>query len=65
MRNSTIATSRTRADRRAPLIDYRPLHEEWGDVASLRRVRAARRRARAAGADPSLVEVTVPPRRVA
>lgn len=65
MRNATIATSRTRAATADHLIDYRPLPTAWGDLASLRQVRAAKARAakaRAAerGLDPSVLEIAAP-----
>ncbi|WP_157975606.1 hypothetical protein [Brachybacterium sp. YJGR34] len=59
MRDATIATSRTRAT--TDLIDYRPLPEEWGDLESLRALRATRTRAGARGLDPSTLELIVAP----
>lgn len=56
MRNATIATSRTRATS-DDLIDYRPLPAAWGDVESLRAVRAAKARAAEHGLDPSTLEI--------
>lgn len=56
MRNATIATSRTRAT--TDPIDYRPLPAVWGDVESLRAVRAAKARAADRGLDPSTLEVS-------
>lgn len=56
MRNATIATSRTRAT--TDLIDYRPLPAAWGDVESLRAVRAAKARAADRGLDTSTLEVS-------
>lgn len=55
MRNATIATSRTRAT--TDLIDYRPLPAAWGDVESLRAVRATKARAADRGLDPSTLEI--------
>ncbi len=55
MKNATIATSRTRASA-DHVIAYRPLPEAWGDVESLRAVRARRARAAAQGLDPSTLE---------
>lgn len=43
MKNSTIATSRTRATS-DPLLIYRPLREEWGDADALRTLRTQRSR---------------------
>lgn len=59
MRTSRIATSRTGTRDQGALITYRPLPESYGDAALLRAVRRARRRAEAAGMDPSLVEADV------
>lgn len=61
MKNSTIATSRTRATE-TPLIDYRPLPAAWGDVEALRAVRAARSHAAQRGEDPSTLQVFLPQR---
>lgn len=60
MRNATIATSRTRAATADHLIDYRPLPTAWGDLASLRQVRAAKARAAERGLDPSVLEIAAP-----
>ncbi|MGY5765183.1 hypothetical protein ACXET9_08280 [Brachybacterium sp. DNPG3] len=64
---SRIATSRTAARRTAAApagraasaapIAYRPLPELWGDVESLRTIRALRAEAAARGIDPSLLEI--------
>lgn len=56
MKNATIATSRTRASA-DHVITYRPLPETWGDVDSLRAVRARKARAAARGTDPSTLEI--------
>ena len=56
MKNATIATSRTRASA-DHVIAYRPLPEAWGDVESLRAVRARKARAAARGTDPSTLEI--------
>lgn len=59
MSTSRIATSRTGTrDQGAPIL-YRPLPDAYGEADLLRAVRRARRRAEAAGADPSLVEIDV------
>ena len=56
---SRIAPSRTATrDQGAPIL-YRPLPDAYGEADLLRAVRRARRRAEAAGADPSLVEIDV------
>lgn len=60
MRNAAIATSRTRHDTTADdprMIDYRPLPELWGDVESLRTIRAIRSRAAARGIDPTILQI--------
>jgi hypothetical protein len=57
MKNATIATSRTRASA-DHVITYRPLPETWGDVDSLRAVRARKARAAARGTDPSTLEIS-------
>ena len=59
MKNATIATSRTRASA-DHVIAYRPLPEAWGDVESLRAVRARKARAAARGTDPSTLEIAAP-----
>lgn len=56
MKNATIATSRTRASA-DHVIAYRPLPEAWGDVESLRALRARKARAAARGTDPSTLEI--------
>ena len=59
MSTSRIATSRTGTrDPGAPIL-YRPLPDAYGEAELLRAVRETRRRAEAAGADPSLVEIDV------
>ena len=59
MKNATIATSRTRASA-DHVIAYRPLPDAWGDVESLRAVRARKARAAARGLDPSTLEIAAP-----
>lgn len=60
MRDATIATSRTRADRR-PLIDYRPVPASWGDTEALHQLRLQKARAAELGEDPSLLQFRAVP----